>query len=84
MIYKNGMHPASGCCAYGSEKGLRRLRATEVPKLTLRDNRRVYDLVLESGLLSKERIDEILQSGILTSPPYAAPSSLEPQLYVSV
>ena len=55
-------------CAYGSGTGLRRLRATEVAKLTLRDNRRVYDLVLESGLLSKQRIDEILQSGILTSP----------------
>lgn len=65
---KNGTHPASGCCAYGSGTGLRRLRATEVAKLTLRDNRRVYDLVLESGLLSKQQIDEILQPGILTSP----------------
>ena len=40
----------------------------EVAKFTLRDNRRVYDLVLESGLLSKQLIDEILQPGILTSP----------------
>ena len=42
--------------------------ATEVAKVALRDNRRVYDLVLESGLLSKQQLDEILQPGILTSP----------------
>lgn len=42
--------------------------ATEVAKVALRDNRRVYDLVLESGLLSKEQLDEILQPNILASP----------------
>ena len=42
--------------------------ATEVAKVALRDNRRVYDLVLESGLLSKQQLDEILQPGILTRP----------------
>ncbi|MGB2055064.1 MAG: aspartate ammonia-lyase [Porticoccaceae bacterium] len=44
------------------------VNATEVAKVALRDNRRVYDLVLESGLLSKEQLDEILQPNILASP----------------
>lgn len=42
--------------------------ATEVAKVALRDNRRVYDLVLESGLLSKEQLDKILHPSVLTRP----------------
>jgi aspartate ammonia-lyase len=44
------------------------VNATDVARTALRDNRRVYDLVLERGLLSREQLDEILQPDILTSP----------------
>jgi len=40
------------------------------PALATREEHdiRVYDLVLEGGLLSREQLDEILQPGTLTSP----------------
>ncbi len=42
--------------------------ATAVAKEALETGRSVYDLVLEKGLLSKERLDEILKPEILTRP----------------
>jgi len=42
--------------------------AIDVAQTALLDNRRVYDLVLERGLLSREQLDEILQPDVLTSP----------------
>src|SRR5436853_1209967 len=42
--------------------------ATEVAQLALTNGRSVYDLVLEKKLLSKERLDAILQPDILTRP----------------
>ncbi len=42
------------------------VNATHVARTALRDNRRVYDLVLEMGLLSKQQLDEILQPDKLT------------------
>src|SRR5438067_1979027 len=42
--------------------------ATEVAQLALTTGRSVYDLVLEKKLLSKERLDEILQPDVLTRP----------------
>src|SRR5438270_367764 len=42
--------------------------ASEVAREALATGRTVYDLVLEKNLLSKERLDEILQPEILTRP----------------
>ena len=42
--------------------------ATQVAQEALATGRRVYDLVLEKKLLSKERLDEILQPEVLTRP----------------
>src|SRR6266446_7983330 len=42
--------------------------ATEVAREALATGRTVYDLVLEKKLLSKERLDEILQPDVLTRP----------------
>jgi aspartate ammonia-lyase len=42
--------------------------ATAVAQKALASGRRVYDLVLEMGLLTKERLDEILQPDQLTQP----------------
>jgi len=42
--------------------------ATEVAQLALTTGRSVYELVLEKKLLSKERLDEILQPDVLTRP----------------
>src|SRR5256885_8245696 len=42
--------------------------ATEVAQEALATGRSVYDLVLEKKLLSKERLDAILQPDVLTSP----------------
>ena len=42
--------------------------ATEIAREALATGRSVYDLVLERGLLSKERLDEILQPEVLTRP----------------
>jgi aspartate ammonia-lyase len=42
--------------------------ATEIAQEALATGRRVYDLVLERKLLSKERLDEILQPEVLTRP----------------
>ena len=42
--------------------------ATEVAQQALATGKSVYDLVLEKKLLSKERLDEILQPDVLTKP----------------
>ena len=42
--------------------------ATEVAQQALMTGKSVYDLVLEKKLLSKERLDEILQPDVLTKP----------------
>jgi aspartate ammonia-lyase len=42
--------------------------ATEIAQEALATGKSVYDLVLERGLLSKERLDEILQPDVLTRP----------------
>jgi aspartate ammonia-lyase len=42
--------------------------ATEVAQQALATGKSVYDLVLEKKLLSKERLDEILQPDVLTRP----------------
>jgi aspartate ammonia-lyase len=42
--------------------------ATEVAQEALATGRSVYDLVLEKKLLSKERLDAILQPEVLTQP----------------
>src|SRR5256884_469331 len=42
--------------------------ATQVAQEALTSGRSVYDLVLEKKLLSKERLDEILQPDVLTKP----------------
>jgi aspartate ammonia-lyase len=42
--------------------------ATEVAQQALKTGRSVYELVLEKKLLTKERLDEILQPDVLTRP----------------
>ena len=42
--------------------------ATDIAQEALASGRSVYDLVLERKLLSKERLDEILQPEVLTRP----------------
>jgi aspartate ammonia-lyase len=42
--------------------------ATQIAQEALASGRSVYDLVLERKLLSKERLDEILQPEVLTRP----------------
>jgi aspartate ammonia-lyase len=42
--------------------------ATEVAQTALKTGQRVYDIVLERGLLSKAQLDEILQPASLTAP----------------
>jgi aspartate ammonia-lyase len=42
--------------------------ATQIAQEALTTGRRVYDLVLERNLLSKARLDEILQPDVLTKP----------------
>src|SRR5512146_2076288 len=42
--------------------------ATQIAQEALASGRRVYDLVLERKLLSKERLDELLQPAVLTHP----------------
>ena len=42
--------------------------ATEVAQQALTTGRSVYELVLEKKLLSKEKLDEILQPDVLTRP----------------
>ena len=42
--------------------------ATEVAQQALLTGRSVYDLVLEKNLLSKEKLDAILQPDVLTQP----------------
>ena len=42
--------------------------ATQIAQEALASGRSVYDLVLERKLLSKERLDEILQPDVLTRP----------------
>jgi aspartate ammonia-lyase len=42
--------------------------ATDIAQEALASGRSVYDLVLERKLLSKERLDEILQPDVLTRP----------------
>jgi aspartate ammonia-lyase len=39
-----------------------------IAKEALRDNRSVYDLVLEKGLLSKEELDKILDPEYMLKP----------------
>ena len=42
--------------------------SSDIAKTALKDNRSVYDLVLERGLLSKEALDEILKPENMTQP----------------
>jgi aspartate ammonia-lyase len=42
--------------------------ATEVAQTALKTGQRVYDIVLERGLLTKAQLDEILQPASLTAP----------------
>ena len=42
--------------------------SSDIAKTALRDNRSVYDLVLERGLLSKEKLDEVLKPENMTKP----------------
>ncbi|HLJ74169.1 MAG TPA: aspartate ammonia-lyase, partial [Thermoanaerobaculia bacterium] len=42
--------------------------ATQIAQEALATGKRVYDLVLERNLLSKARLDEILQPDVLTKP----------------
>jgi aspartate ammonia-lyase len=44
--------------------------ATQVAQEAHATGRSVYELVLEKGLLSKEKLDEILQPEALTKPSY--------------
>src|SRR5205807_7922733 len=48
--------------------------ATEVANEALLTDRSVYELVLEKNLLSKEKLDEILQPAVLTKPRLILPS----------
>ena len=43
-------------------------RSTEIAKEALATGRKVYDLVLEKGLMSKDRLDEVLKPETLTQP----------------
>ena len=47
-------------------------RAGEIAREALETGRRVYDLVLEKGLMTRERLDEVLRPEILTQPHAAA------------
>jgi len=42
--------------------------SSDIAKTALKDDRSVYDLVLERGLLSKEALDEILKPENMTQP----------------
>ena len=42
--------------------------SSDIAKTALRDNRSVYELVLERGLLSKEKLDEVLKPENMTKP----------------
>lgn len=42
--------------------------SSDIAKTALRDNKSVYDLVLERGLLSKEKLDDVLKPENMTKP----------------
>jgi aspartate ammonia-lyase len=46
-------------------------RSTEVAQEALRTGARVYDLVLQKGLMGREQLDKILQPEVLTKPHYS-------------
>jgi aspartate ammonia-lyase len=47
-------------------------RSTEIAQAVLRTGARAYDLVLESKLMTREQLDEILRPEVLTRPHYSA------------
>ncbi len=46
-------------------------RAAEIAAEALATGRRVYDLVLEKGLMSREQLDEVMRPEVLTRPHYS-------------
>jgi aspartate ammonia-lyase len=46
-------------------------RASEVAKEALATGRRVYDLVLEKGLMSREQLEEVMKPEVLTRPHFS-------------
>jgi len=46
-------------------------RASEIAQEALATGRRVYDLVLEKGLMSREQLDEVLRPDVLTRPHFS-------------
>jgi len=46
-------------------------RASEIAKETLATGKRVYDLVLEKKLMTREELDALLQPGVLTQPHFS-------------
>ena len=46
-------------------------RASEIAQEALATGRRVYDLVLEKGLMSREQLDEVMRPEVLTRPHFS-------------
>jgi aspartate ammonia-lyase len=46
-------------------------RASEIAREALASGRRVYDLVLERGWMTREQLDQILLPEVLTRPHYS-------------
>ncbi len=46
-------------------------RASEIAQEALATGRRVYDLVLDKGLMSREQLDEVLRPEVLTQPHFS-------------
>jgi aspartate ammonia-lyase len=46
-------------------------RAAELARESLETGRRVYDLVLEKGLMSREQLDEVMKPEVLTRPHFS-------------
>jgi aspartate ammonia-lyase len=46
-------------------------RAAEIAREALATGRRVYDLVLEKGLMSREQLDEVMKPEVLTRPHFS-------------
>lgn len=63
-----GIQRASRLCGTGVAAAYRNANAIEVAQLALATGKSVYNLVLEKKLLSKERLDAILQPDVLTRP----------------
>ncbi|MFZ0040669.1 MAG: aspartate ammonia-lyase [Solirubrobacteraceae bacterium] len=51
------------------------VRASQVAREALADDRSIYELVLEKGWMSRERLNEVLRPEVLSRPSVAAPQS---------